>query len=219
MKKFLVLSPLFLVVFTGCTKQGGVAVPTGAPTPTPPVAKEKGGEKMEPSGKKILMIVAPTNFRDEEFEKPKVIFEQAQALVTVASKGVSEATGMLGAKAAVDKDISEVSAAEYDAVVFIGGSGASVYFNDPQAQALAKDAFSQGKVVGAICIAPSTLANAGILAGKRATCFFSESGNLRNKGATYTGEPVTVDGKIVTASGPEAAEAFGEKIIEILSQP
>jgi len=219
MKKFLLLSFLFVVIFTGCSKRGGGLVPTGAPTPTPPVTEEKGGEKEMPiAGKKILMIVAPTNFRDEEFQRPKAVFEQNQVLVTVAAKGVSEATGMFGARAAVDKDLSEATVADFDAVVFVGGSGASVYFNDPQAQALARDAFSQGKVVGAICIAPSILANAGVLAGKKATCFSSEAGNLQNKGATYTGEPVTVDGKIVTASGPEAAEVFGEKIVELLTQ-
>jgi len=215
MKKFLVLGSLFLVIFAGCKKR--MIKPT--PIPKLPTVEKKGGEKkVDLEGKKILMVIAPTNFRDEEFQKPKEIFEEAGALVTVAAKGVSEATGMLGARTLVDRDISQVRVADYDAVVFVGGSGASVYFNDSQVLALAKDAFAQGKIVGAICIAPSILANAGILGGKRATCFSSEAGNLQSKGAVYTGEEVTVDGKIVTASGPQAAEEFGEKIKELLSQ-
>jgi protease I len=163
------------------------------------------------------MIVAPTDFRDEELAQPKAVFEQAGALVTVASKGVKEATGMFGARAAIDRDSSELSATDYDAVVFIGGAGASVYFDDRQIQALAKDVYDQGKLVAAICIAPSTLANAGILAGKKATAFSSEVGNLQAKGAVYSQEPVVVDGKIVTASGPAASEAFGQKIVELLN--
>ena len=218
MKKFLTFGLLCLVIFAGCKKE----TIKPAPAPKPAVVEEKGGEieksKIKMEKAKILMVLAPSNFRDEEFQKPKAIFERAQALVTVASKGVSEARGMFGAKAAVDKDISEVNAADFDAIVFIGGSGASVYFNDPQAQALAKDAYDQGKIVGAICIAPSILANAGILAGKKATCFPSEASNLQNKGATYTGELVTVEGRIITGSGPEAAGEFGEKIIEALGQ-
>jgi protease I len=214
MRKFLVLTLLFLVALSGCIKKG----PT--PTPTPPITYEEGGEgKMPTQGKKILMIIAPTNFRDEELAEPKAVFEQAGATVTVASKGTTLATGMLGATAKVDQDITEVDVAEFDAVVFVGGSGASVYFNDPAAHLLAQNAYNQDKIVAAICIAPSTLANAGLLSNKRATCFSSEAENLKTKGASYTGEMVTVDGRIVTGNGPGAAKEFGQKIIEVLNQP
>lgn len=173
---------------------------------------------MELPGKKILMVVAPKNFRDEEFSEPKEIFEKAGAEVIIASKDVSQATGMFGATAAVDRNLSQVEASDYDAIVFVGGSGAQVYFDAPEAHRLANDAFEQDKVVGAICITPSILANAGILQGKSATAFSSEQENLESKRAIYTGGPVTVDGKIVTASGPEAATAFGQKIIAALKE-
>jgi len=183
-------------------------------------AIQKGGEMEIPKTKnqklKILMVVAPKDFRDEEYQEPRQILEQAGAEITVAAKGVSEATGMFGAKITVDKDLSEVSAVDYDAVVFIGGSGASVYFEDQTALNLAEETYDSGKVVGAICIAPSILANAGILEGKKTTAFSSEAGNLQAKGAIYIGEPVTVDGRIITASGPQAAGEFGEAIIKIL---
>lgn len=219
MRKFLILNLLLLVSLIGCLKKGGKLEPSGVLAPAPTAAEKKGGEEgMPAAGKKILMIIPPTDFRDEELARPKAVFEQAGALVAVASKGVSETTGMLGGKAAVDLDIAEAEAADYDAVVFVGGAGASVYFDDLRAQALAKDAHAQGKIVAAICIAPSTLANAGILTGKKATVSPSEAGNLQAKGGVYTQEPVVVDGTVVTASGPDAAEAFGQKIIELLSQ-
>lgn len=164
------------------------------------------------------MVVAPKDFRDEEYQKPKQVLENAGFGVEVGSKGVSEAVGMFGVKAKVDKEISEVNIADYEAVVFVGGSGATVYFNDQTALALAKTAFEKGKVVGAICIAPSILANAGILTGKQATAFSSEAENLQSKGVQYTGEVVTIDGKIVTGRGPEAAEEFGRKLVEVLER-
>lgn len=175
-----------------------------------------GGTGVEVSGKKVLMVLAPKDFRDEEYQKPRGILESAGFAVEVASKEVSEAVGMFGAKATVDKDIAQVNVDDYDAVVFVGGTGAVVYFDDQAALSLAKSAFEKGKVVGAICIAPSILANAGILTGKKVTAFSSEAGNLQTKGAQYTGEAVTVDGKIVTARGPEAAEEFGRKLVETL---
>jgi protease I len=166
--------------------------------------------------KKILMVIAPHNFRDEEFLRPKEVFEKNEAQVTIASKEVSEAPGMLGAKAKVDIDISQVKVADYDALVFIGGTGASVYFDDETVLSLVKAADEQGKVIGAICISPSILANAGILKDKRVTSWPSEQINLENQGAVYTGANVEVDGQIVTAKGPEAAVVYGEKIVELL---
>lgn len=166
--------------------------------------------------KKVLMIIAPENYQDNELGHPKEIFIQKGYDVTITSKGVENATGMLGGTTPVDIDISKVNVNDYDAIIFVGGSGSNAYFNDEPAHNIAKEAASAGKVLGAICIAPSTLANAGLLKGKNVTAFPSEESNLKEKGANYTGEPVTVDGLIVTGNGPSAAKAFGEKIVELL---
>jgi len=169
------------------------------------------------AGKKVLMIIAPKNFRDEELLRPKEILEKAKANVTIASKGVKTAKGMLGSSVSVDLDLSQVNVKDYDAIVFVGGTGAEVYFNDSKALKIAKEAYEQDKVVAAICIAPSILANAGILEGKQATAFPSEASNLEANGARYTGEAVTIDGRIITAKGPEAASQFGNAIAKALA--
>jgi len=197
MKSLLWLLIAGIVLIAGCIEEKEVSMP-------------------DLSGKKVLMIVAPTNFRDEEFLKPKEILGDAGASVTIASKGVKVARGMLGASVGVDLDLSKVDVKTYDAVVFVGGTGAEVYFNDSTALKIAKDAYDQGKVVAAICIAPSILANAGVLDGKSATAFPSEASNLEEKGARYTGDSVTVDGKIITGKGPEAASQFGNEIAKAL---
>lgn len=165
---------------------------------------------------KVLMVIAPNNFRDEEYQKPKEVLENAGFQVVTSSKGVKVAKGMLGATVNVDLDLSKANVEDYVALIFVGGTGSSVYFNDQTALDLAKKAVQSNKVVGAICIAPSILVNAGTLVGKSATCYPSEAQNLKAKGANYTGQPVTVDGKIITANGPAAAKEFGEKIVEVL---
>ncbi|MGB9911460.1 MAG: DJ-1/PfpI family protein [Microgenomates group bacterium] len=181
---------------------------------------QKGGEKviMEEGKLKVLMIVAPVNFRDEEYQKPREVLESAGWKVEVASKGVKEAQGMLGARVSIDKELSEINLDEYEGVIFVGGSGTTVYFEDQLVLNLAKSAYEKGKVIGAICIAPSILANAGILQGKNATAYSSEEENLKAKGVKYTKSGVIVDGKIVTASGPQVAYEFGEKLVEVLGQ-
>ncbi len=165
---------------------------------------------------KVLFIIAPQNFRDEELFEPKKILEETGKQIVIASKNAKEAKGTLGESIMVDKDLSEISLDEYDAIIFVGGTGSSLYFDDPVALDLAKEAYEKDKIIGAICIAPSILANAGILQGKKATAFSSEAENLKAKGAKYTGEPVTIDGKIITASGPQAAQQFGKEIAQVL---
>lgn len=166
--------------------------------------------------KNVLMIIAPVNFRDEELLEPKRVLESAGAKVTIASKGVKVAKGALGATVNVDLDIVKANPEDYDAIVFVGGMGSSIYFVDAVAQSMARQAYEKGKIVAAICIAPSTLANAGLLKGKRATAYPSAERNLRSKGAIYTGEGVTQDGKIITAKGPQFAKDFGEAILKNL---
>lgn len=166
--------------------------------------------------KKVVMIIAPENFRDEELFKPKQIFEDAGVEVTVASRRLGEVTGMLGGRVKVDKKMDGISAEDYDAVIFVGGVGASTYFNDEKAMKLATDVYKEGKIVGAICIAPSVLANAGLLEKRVATCFPSESHNLKDRGAHYTGGDVEQEENIITAKGPQAAEKFARKILDNL---
>lgn len=173
-------------------------------------------------GKKILMVIAPKNFRDEELFHTKDELEKAGYGITIASTTTDVAVGMLGGRVRPDKMLNEVNAADYDAVIFVGGSGSQVYFNDPQAHRIARDATSRNKLIGAICIAPSILANAGVLKGKRATVWDSEGARgpfasiLTKGGAVYTGEAVTKDGKIITADGPTSARMFGRTIVEEL---
>jgi protease I len=127
------------------------------------------------------------------------------------------AEGMLGMKVQPDVLIGSVKEEDYDGVVFVGGGGAKEYFDSPVAHKLAKGFYAHGKLTSAICIAPATLANAGILKGKKATSFPSSEAALKTHGAVVTGEPVAVDGNIVTGVGPEAAKQFGKKLVDVLS--
>lgn len=171
---------------------------------------------MEDLEKKVLMVVASKDFRDEEFQEPKKVFEEAGIKVVVASSKLTPSKGYFGAIAKPDILIENINVSEYDAIVFVGGSGASEYYDNPSALKLAKDAFLKNKIVSAICVAPSILANAGVLSGKKATAFSSEKDNLIKKGAVWTGKDVEIDGNIVTADGSNQATKFGNIILRLL---
>lgn len=164
----------------------------------------------------ILMVIAPEQFRDEEYSRPRTVLEDLGAWIVTASTRPGHCRGKLGMSAKADIALADADPADYVAVVFVGGGGAKVFFDDPAAHRLARTMHDAGKVVAAICIAPSTLAHAGLLDGVRATAFASQESDLREHGAIWTGEPVTVDGAIITANGPEAARSFGKAIAAAL---
>lgn len=169
------------------------------------------------TGKKVAMIIANQNYRDEELNVPLEALKSRGADVKIASSSLDTAKGTQGGSIKPDVLYSDIDAKDFDAVVFVGGGGSSGYWEDPKAHKLAKDAVGAGKVLAAICIAPVTLANAGVLTGKKATVFPTEKGRLLARGAKYTANGVEVDGKIVTAAGPREAKAFAEEIIKLLN--
>lgn len=183
------------------------------------IVHAKGEDIMQSAkGKKAVMIIASNNFRDEELLKPREVLEKNGVTVTVASSLLKEATGMLGAKVKPDILFTDIHVAEYDAVIFVGGSGADEYWDNPTAHKIATDASNAKKIVGAICIAPVTLARAGLLKDKNATTYSSTVKDIKSAGANYTGADVERDGNIITASGPTAAQKFGETIVKALGQ-
>jgi protease I len=159
-----------------------------------------------------LMVIAPTVFRDEEYAEPKRVLEARGVSVTTASIAPGECIGKLGLHATATMSVRTAGELDWDAVVFVGGAGAAVFFDDPDAHHLATRQLDGAGVLAAICVAPSTLARAGLLRGVRATAFPSQEQDLRENGAIWTGDPVTTDGRIVTGNGPEAAERFGEAV-------
>ena len=164
---------------------------------------------------RIVMLIPANAFRDEEFELP-FKYLSGQATVIVASTKLGVITGMMGYKATADTLIKDINVDTLDALVLVGGVGARQYWWDPTAHNLVRETVAKKKVLAAICLSPVTLAYAGVLKGKRATVWVSERGRLLEKGAKYTGEDVTIDGLIITASGPKAAQQFGEEILKLV---
>jgi protease I len=168
-------------------------------------------------GKRAVFVIAFRGFRDEELLEPRAALEAEGARVQVASSALGTAEGMLGAAVAPDLLYTAIRVGELDALVLVGGDGAAEYWDDRAAHKLAREAQAQKKVLGAICFAPSTLANAGLLEGRRATCFPSRKGHLVSRGAIFVAEPAVRDGLLVTGEGPQAARAFGALLAEALA--
>jgi protease I len=168
---------------------------------------------------KLLYIIAPERFREEELLEPKRALEARGVSVTVASTRPGVAVGLRGVRMSVAGTVQRAGAASYDAVAIAGGPGSPAHLWDSEPlRILVRSLHAAGRPIGAICLSPPVLARAGLLAGRRATTYPTARAivELKRGGATYVEDAVVVDGTLVTASGPEASAAFGAALITYL---
>jgi protease I len=81
---------------------------------------------------------------------------------------------------------------------------------------IVKDAVQKGKVVAAICHGAQLLIEAGVVRGKRMTCYMSVVTDLKNAGAVYEDRSVVVDGKFVTSRFPDDLPNFCRETLKAL---
>ncbi len=167
--------------------------------------------------RRAVLVLPHHGYREEELDAPRQALEAAGVTCELASWSLAPAAGMHGGSALPDRLVGSVDPSRLEALVFVGGSGAALLFEDRAAHRLAREAARQGKVLGAICDAGSILASAGLLEGRAATAAPGREAHLRARGALWTGAPVTVTGRIVTARGPEQAQDFGAALVALLT--
>ena len=165
--------------------------------------------------KQALLIIAKQGFQDMELNGTRDSLSTSGFDIVLGSSQAGACSGKLGGSEEADIALKDVKVADYDCIAFIGGPGAIQFFDDPEALRIAHEAVRLQKPLGAICIAPIILAKAKVLDSKKATVWDSggeQKGVIEHYGAQYTGDTVTVDGMIVTANGPPAAEEFGRTL-------
>jgi len=170
---------------------------------------------------KIAYIIAFQNFRDEEYFVPKEVFENQGIQVSTFSTVMGNALGSMGGEVEIDGVLADINIDLFDAVLLAGGPGAKEYTENEECLEIIREARNKGKLIGAICIAPTILAAAGVLRGETATVWTSTMDKsaiqyIEDQGANFIDEDVVVSGKIITASGPDAARKFAQTIIENL---
>ena len=122
----------------------------------------------------------------------------------------------------VDQTVDDADPTAFDGLVLPGGVANPDFLRtQPAAVAFARAFVDAGKPVAAICHAPWTLIEAGVLTGRTLTSWPSLQTDLRNAGATWVDEEVVVDtngpGPLVTSRNPDDLPAFGKKIVEVFA--
>lgn len=176
---------------------------------------------MNQKPKTAVFIIAFKDFRDPEYFIPKKILNEAGIKTFCASSKKGIAIGVEGGEENIDIALEQVKVDDYDAIIFVGGIGAAGYINNQSAHRIAQDAVIKRKILAGICIGPTILAKAGVLKGVKATVWSSKMDKsavriLEDGKALYRPEKVVIDGRIITADGPESACEFGKEIVKIL---
>jgi protease I len=170
---------------------------------------------MKLNGKKVLMVIPHTQFRDEEFFQPKKILEDEGAAVTVVSTAARMCRSMMGAAAEATLAIADAKATDYDALIICGGSSVPEFFwNDKKLAELVTATSAAGKIVAASGLSTVVLAKAKLLTDREATVYFLPQAveELKRAGAKYVKETLVIHGKIILAEGPAESQRFGQAI-------
>ena len=173
----------------------------------------------ELQGKRIAFLVANEGIEQVELESPWRAVEEAggEPELIAPDAGKVQALNHLdkGDEFDVDSTVAEASPEDYDGLVLPGGVANPDNLRlDEDAIAFARSFFEAGKPVGAICHAPWTLIEAGVVEGRTLTSWPSLQTDLRNAGADWVDEEVHVDEGLVTSRKPDDLDAFNAKIVE-----
>ncbi len=173
--------------------------------------------------KKIAIIIAFKDFRDEEYFETKEILENNGLKTRTFSNEKGIAIGKFGGEVNINETLDNLNINEFDALVFIGGPGSIPLLDNTTSYNIINKANNENKLISAICIAPVILAKAGVLENRKATVWSSSMDKsaikiLKENKAIFKEELAVLDGNIITANGPEAINAFAEEIIDKLNK-
>ena len=134
---------------------------------------------------------------------------------TISITGENKVTSSHNITFETDTTKEKADYSSYDGIVLPGGMpGTTNLGADETVNNVIKEFAQSGKLVSAICAAPSVLGLAGLLDGKKATCYPGFEDKLL--GADFLEEKVVVDGNIITSKGLGTAIPFSLEIVRYL---
>jgi len=159
------------------------------------------------------LILSADGFEDTELLVPLYRLQEANIDVDVASVSRRTLRGKHGYEVESTRTVQDLAADEYDLLILPGGRAPATLREHRQVLQLARDFFTQDKLVAAICHGPQILIAAGLVKGRTATAYETVQGELETAGARVRDEEVVVDGNLITSRTPRDLPAFMREIM------
>jgi len=167
---------------------------------------------------KVLLLIE-NGFEDRELIYPYYRLQEAGYKVDVVGPRAKVTyNGEHGLTMESDLSPEDVNIDDYVAIIIPGGRAPDRMRTNKGLVNLVKEAFDKGKVIAAICHGPQLLIEAGVVKGKKATCYVSVSTDLKNAGGIYLNKSVVVDGNLVTSRFPADLPNFCHETLKLLEK-
>ena len=107
-----------------------------------------------------------------------------------------------------DLTFAQVEPAKYEAVILIGGRAPEFLRHDPKVVRLVQEFYRRGKWIFSICHGIQILIAAGLVKGRKLTCYRNVRLELEQAGGRWVDEPSVVDGKLISSQTWESHPEF-----------
>jgi len=165
---------------------------------------------------RTIAILAEHDYQELELHYPRLRLIEAGADVHVLGGGEDRYLSEKGYGVNADRDVAEVSADDYDAVVIPGGMAPDRMRRNRAMVDFVRALDAAKKPVAWICHAGWMAISADILRGRRVTSFESIRDDMANAGAEWVDEEVVVDGHLISSRMPPDLPAFCRALIGAL---
>lgn len=168
-------------------------------------------------GKRVAMLIAD-DFEDREATEPLSFMREHGAEVVVIGLERRVHRGKRGAKVSATATFEDSVPEEFDLLVIPGGRAPEKLRIEDEVLDFVRGFWGLSRPVAAICHGPQVLMSAGLMEGKRATCWKGIRDDLRLAGAEYEDEPVVIDGLLITSRQPSDIPLFNQAIEQMMAE-
>lgn len=170
---------------------------------------------MTAKDKKVAILVEDL-YQVLEVWYPYLRLKEAGIQCDLVGTGTKDSYGSKeGYPAKVTCSINDIEPKDYAGVIIPGGFAPDFLRRFEKVVQFVKRMDDDGKPVASICHGGWLLVSAGIVKGRKATCFFAIKDDLIAAGANYEDKEVVVDGNLITSRKPDDLPAF---VVEIIKQ-